>query len=284
MKKISVIFCGGLGNQLFQLALAKNQKKKYPNCNIEILNLTENQLVKRKFYLYFMGICGRKLNKVNYYFLKIKRDLNQQLSKFGFRNNFLNIVNELQMRKFNPDRFKNKSVIFDGYWQSEKYFYENRNLIKKELLSFRKDIKNMHKGYETVAVHIRLGDYVNFPTSRKEHYVCDFKWYFQAINYLNLKKKGLRFIIFTDDHNLLKKNFVFPNKLDYQISSDKNAAHIDLLKMSYCNHYIISNSSVSWWASYLGENEESLVIAPKYWYPGKLTAREPIFRSNWILL
>ena len=51
MKKISVIFLGGLGNQLFQLALAKNLKKKYPNCNIEILNLTENQLVKRKFYL-----------------------------------------------------------------------------------------------------------------------------------------------------------------------------------------------------------------------------------------
>ena len=275
---------GGLGNQLFQLALTKNLEKKYPNCIIEILNLTENQLVKRKFYLHFMGIRAIKLNKFNYFFLKIKRYLNQKLLKYGSRNDFINIVNEVQFKNFKPDKFKNKSVIFDGYWQSEKYFYENRNLIKNELLSYRKTIKNKHQGYETIAVHFRLGDYVNLPSSRKEHYVCNFKWYLKAINYINLKKKGLKFLIFTDDHNYLKDNFVFPKKLDYQISSDKYDPHIDLLKMSYCNHYIISNSSFSWWASYLGENEESLVIAPKYWYPGKLTVREQIFRSNWILL
>ncbi len=284
MKKISVIFLGGLGNQLFQLALTKNLQKKYPKSITEIINLTENQLVKRKLYLDFMGISGRKINKINYYSLIIKRYLNQKLFRLGFRINIFNIINEAQYKELNLDKFKNKSIIFDGYWQSEKYFYENRDLVKKEFLEYRKNIKNMYIGYETVAVHIRLGDYVDFPKSKKNHFVCDFKWYLKAINYLNLKRKGLRFLIFTNDHIYLKKNFVFPKKLDYKISSDKNEAHIDLLKMSYCKHYIISNSSFSWWASYLGEDNESLVIAPKYWYPGKLTAKEQIFRSNWILL
>ena len=77
-----------------------------------------------------------------------------------------NIVNEAQFRDFSLDKFKNKSVIFDGYWQSEKYFHENRDLIKK-FLEYRKNIKNIHIGYETCAIHIRLGDYVDCPKSEK---------------------------------------------------------------------------------------------------------------------
>ena len=57
-----------------------------------------------------------------------------------------------------------------------------------------------------------------------------------------------------------------------------------MLRMSICDHFIISNSSYSWWASYVGENESSYVVAPKYWYPKKLTSKLGIYRSNWILL
>ena len=94
MKKISVIFLGGLGNQLFQLALTKNLQKKYPKSITEIINLTENQVVKRKLYLDFMGISGRKINKINYYFLIIKRYLNQKLFRLVFRINIFKIINE----------------------------------------------------------------------------------------------------------------------------------------------------------------------------------------------
>ena len=193
MKKISVIFIGGLGNQLFQLALTKNLQKKYPDCSIEIINLTENQLVKRKWDLDFMGIRPGRINKINYYFLEIKRYLNQKLIKFGIRYNFLNIINEGQFSHLNLDKFTNKSVIFDGYWQSEKYFYENRDLIKKQFLEYRRSIKNIHQKHQTVAVHIRLGDYVDLPKSRKKHFVCNFKWYLDAINFLTHKKKRFRF-------------------------------------------------------------------------------------------
>ena len=193
MKKIYVIFWGGLGNQLFQLALTKNLQKKYPKCTTEILNLTENSLVKRKWGLDFMGIKGRKLNKINYYFLKIKIYLNKKLFDFGFRHNLFNIINESQFRNFNFSKFKNKSIIFYGYWQSEKYFYENRDLIKKQFLEYRRSIKNIHQKHQTVAVHIRLGDYVDLPKSRKKHFVCNFKWYLDAINFLTHKKKRFRF-------------------------------------------------------------------------------------------
>ena len=54
--------------------------------------------------------------------------------------------------------------------------------------------------------------------------------------------------------------------------------------MAKYDHFIISNSSYSWWASYLGEKENSKIKAPKYWYKNIKTKEIPLYRKNWILL
>ena len=54
--------------------------------------------------------------------------------------------------------------------------------------------------------------------------------------------------------------------------------------ISFCDHFIISNSSYSWWASYLGSTKNSITVAPKFWYPGQLTNELPIWRKEWILI
>ena len=54
--------------------------------------------------------------------------------------------------------------------------------------------------------------------------------------------------------------------------------------MSACNHNIIANSSFSWWAAWLNENLDKIVIAPKKWFKSKDMNAETLLPEEWIKL
>ena len=284
MKKISVLFFGGLGNQLFQLALAKTLEIKYPNVKFDYIDLTGFQHIKRTWSLSELSIKRKNISKFSNLLLNIKRIINRKLPLIPIRILFFNVINESKYKYIERNPKKYNYFVLDGYWQSEKYFLENKKYLINQFLKPRLNLINQYTSFKTVALHIRIGDYVHNKLSKKNHFVCDFNWYQKAINYLYKINNNYKFILYTDDYDYVKTNYIFDQKYEIIIPEVTDNDYINLMHMTYCDHFIISNSSYSWWASYLGENNESITIAPKYWLPDVLTSRMPIFRSNWVLI
>mgnify|MGYP000139365863 CR=1 FL=1 len=66
-----------------------------------------------------------------------------------------------------------------------------------------------------------------------------------------------------------------------------NPDYVEMYLMSKCKHFIISNSTFSWWAQYLSTNESKIVIAPSRWgnlsYKGE-NVQTDIYEDDWILV
>lgn len=157
----------------------------------------------------------------------------------------------------------NTNII--GYFQSEKFFKENINFIKKEF-KFKKEIyetsKNqLHKfkkpNKQLVSVHVRRGDYI---TIQEHHPMLTYDNYYRTAM---MQYNNCDFLFFSDDIKMTKEHF---GKKDNYIYVEDNNTYVDLCLMSLCDHHIIANSSFSWWAAWLNETENKKIIAPNVWF------------------
>lgn len=143
-----------------------------------------------------------------------------------------------------------------GYFQSIKYWKhcesEIRELFKpnfeiSRIIESNKDFNNTN----TCSVHIRRGDYIKHIDY---HSILPIDYYKEAMDQINADL----YLVFSDDIDWCKKNIQIENARFISTGSDV----IDWFMMSSCKNHIIANSSYSWWASYLSENENKKIIAP----------------------
>jgi len=200
------------------------------------------------------------------------------------RKNFETYKNEEKI-PFDPNvlNYKNNKYL-NGYWQSENYFKDIENTLKREF-TFKNDIDEKNKiiadeiiSKNAVSLHIRRGDYLtNTPLLE----ICSLDYYKQAINHISKNVDNPYFYIFSDDPAWTEDNL----KLSWPYSivnlNTKTNQHMDMLLMSYCKHNVIANSSFSWWGAWLNSNSDKIVIAPKNWTSSEMYSphRTP---SNWI--
>lgn len=169
-----------------------------------------------------------------------------------------------------------------GYFQSEKYFAQISDIIKKEFVVKREysgeklDFINELNNCESVCVHIRRGDYVG----NKRFEVCTEEYYKKAIDYIKKNVENPVFYIFSntkEDLEWIKNNYSLPEDARYVDIGDDEFD--DLCFMYNCHHFIISNSTFSWWGSYLSKFE-GITISPDRWMPDDFS--EDIFLKEWI--
>ena len=64
----------------------------------------------------------------------------------------------------------------------------------------------------------------------------------------------------------VKDNIKIAFPVTYIESNNNDKGEYDMYLMSKCKHFIISNSGFSWWAAWLNNSADKIVIAPDKWF------------------
>ncbi len=254
---IGVKFNGRLGNQLFQFtflrylkSLSKHQIFFFPNPHHAYfakyfdLGVFNNLTLNSKLYSVLMRIIPKALK---------------------FREVY---IQNIQVPK--PVEIKN-NTIYTGFFQTDWYLNQTPDklqlkLKKKYIDQFRNlygDIFNQNK---TIAVHIRRTDYLNYGKRDISLPIEYFKNRLNGISDLS----SYRVFFLSDDINFVKKEFDVKENFIFS----ENSEIIDFQIIKNADIAIISNSSFSWWASYLSEKQNK-VYAPKNWLGFRLNKEHP---------
>lgn len=90
------------------------------------------------------------------------------------------------------------------------------------------------------------------------------------------------FFVFSDDIQWVKDNI--KTDKDLVFVDKNNTAPDDMQLLSSCKHFIMSNSTFSWWSAFLSKNENKIVMAPKYWKTGFEEYRTPLILDSMELI
>jgi hypothetical protein len=160
-----------------------------------------------------------------------------------------NLVFNEGVNEYNKNVFSIKdNTHLNGYWQSDKYLIGYENDIRKWF-----HVEDLNIEQDLCVIHYRAQD----------GYLWDN--YLLPINYFNLAKdyilkinSNIKFIVVTDNKQLATKNFDID---DIILTNAKES--FQLIKSA--KYKIISNSTFSWWASWLNLPKTEIVIAPNRW-------------------
>lgn len=307
---------GRAGNQLFQFAAVKNFQAKYCKneeiaidfSDLEKLGTEENGFTdslkdfKVGEYKTVNKINGNIWQKILIFIMKIPNTFfrliglkdKADILSYKFEKKVQPFINKFGVYymihgfcEFKPCKAKNK--IFYGNFESAKYFDENEELIKKLYTPKEEPLEKNSKLYKTITnsnsicITIRRGDFVTNPEFKKVHFICNSEYFYKAVEIMKQRIENPVFIVFSDDIEWVKENMDFGVPAFYEDGTDPIWEKIRL--MYSCKHFIISNSTFSWWAQYLSRNKSKIVIAPKRWKNTaykKDTSKLDIYQDFWI--
>ena len=298
---------GGLGNQLFEYAFARSLAHDFDEklyLDISRYNFRMN-IVHNIYGLHAYNIraivgnysladyedsCSLYQDDLNYY------PIGTPITKYGCYYDGMNekLKNDLEL-----------PAVFTGYFSAgidengkktvtEKFFIHNEKIIRNDL-TYMPPIKEKYqeivediKNTNSVALHIRRGDYVSL---FHRFGMCSLEYYRKAIDEIVSKVENPKFFIFSDDPEWVKENLEidYPHSyVIYEENTDSSNSSAELLTiLSKCKHFIIANSTFSWWGSWLSSNKEKIITAPVPWYQSRellytdsISTKKPILIEN----
>jgi hypothetical protein len=289
---IIIRIAGGLGNQMFQYAFGR-RLAYFNNTNLKMdISLYEGDH-KRSHRLHHFNITGEyaSADEVAVLLGNNKPKINRWSYKLGQRLLPINKRKIIKERKFNFDQQMIRSAsdtYVMGYWQSEKYFKDIAFIIQREFtLKSEPDEKNksllesiLRKN--SVCIHIRRGDYVSDPVNRTKHGTCPMNYYYRCAEFISNRIENAHYFIFSDEPMWAINNFWFSNSSTFISQNGSSKDYEDLRLMTSCKHFIIANSSFSWWGAWLSNNPGKIVCAPRKWFNNAKLDTSDLIPEEWI--
>lgn len=252
---------GNLGNQLFQWAgiagLCRTHGKEFgmPSWKYASSFQTPPPVTA-------IGKSQATITEKNFHFDPQQWDLAFKRSSFG--GGQVDILGWLQCEK---------------YWNSDQAWIQGLMKFKQSLID---QVKSNHKALtsvpEVIAISVRRGDYVNNPNYMQ----LDINYYLSALlKHFPKYHKRYNIIVFSDDMEYCQLHFAGVKNVTYA----KGGPIEQLAAMSLCKHFIIANSTFSWWGAYLGEKRGSKVIRPDGLFAGDMKDNNnscDFYPSRWI--
>lgn len=249
---------GGLGNQMFQISKAVSE------------GLTNNiQTIFQKSA--FTPMLGNQPTK---YLTNIFRNINfvdtlpssLRVPEPTWQYNKLNVIYD-------------KPIEFYGYFQSSKNFNGHGNFLREMFSPTTEFINKINKLFpnindsNTISIHVRRGDYLTISNILP---VVDKSYIDECLKYAGHYD---RIFIFSNDKEWCEKNLKYENsEIVYGLED-----YEELWMISLCKINIMSNSSFSWWGSYLNKNQSKKVICPSKWFGPKGEKNyEDIYENEWV--
>lgn len=299
----------GLGNQLFEYSYGRYLAKKFDQ---QLYMYFPNKMDHNSTYRNGLGLLGiqndHKINWIQMTILSRGKNILHALFMLKaiifYRNKSINLM----LEKYEGERLAKRGILLNytgaackdyfekkrkisyirGYFQFPKYVYDN----KEELMSLLKFSENEESVYKkiidimdssvSVCIHVRRGDFLKC----ERHHVYDDNYYIEAIQKIKTLFSRAVFFVFSDDCDYVKDRMFWFNNSEVYFVQDmmKNKIEdIDELRlMGYCKHFIISNSTFSWWGQFAGVDKNKVVIAPDRWYG--TDEKTMLYDEKWILI
>ncbi len=298
---IIVKLTGGLGNQMFQYAAGRRLAEKHSTIlKLDVSGFEVYKLHRYSLHCFHIWEYLATRNEVEQIMsgssnhgssigklIKWQRKLMEKLSRKS--SNSPHYITEKYFQ-FDPNLLNApNSVILDGYWQSEKYFTDIKDILRREFVvkypvdplsqQFATKIQNSN----AVSLHVRRADYVQDQLTNQIHGTCDQNYYNQCIQHIAERVINPHFFIFSDEPAWARENLNLPFPKTIVDCNDASRNYEDLRLMSLCQHHIIANSSFSWWGAWLNNSPQKIVCAPKQWFKDTSRNTQDLIPETWVL-
>ena len=254
---------GGLGNQLFQTAAFLKYRRHKEKVIISFLGDIHipkrlnclNSIYERPNWLYFDN--SKKLNLLTKFFARTSAGL-----RFG---SYLPLVG-INDRNFYYEKsnFLNQRILFlDGYFNQD-WTYSKLNKLFKifKLKPINLTQQQLKMCNQNVIIHIRGGDFISIEKLN----ICKVDYYKNSIKYA--LSKGLKnFIVISEDQKYSKEIIkelkkCFPNLQISLLQSTSIEKDFNIIRSSKLA--ILSNSTFSWWASFLSKTKKEFLVPSNF--------------------